>query len=75
MKKVDIWKYKYMKKVWAIEEFFCSYEGPLLEETVYTKELEAAPQSVEYTKVIEWATKELAALHGLEDYVNAITGM
>ena len=38
------------------------------------KAVEDGPQSVELTKVVEWATKELSGFYDIEDHVNAISG-
>ena len=72
-----LWSHKKKKHLLQSGFFIvlcCRYGGPLLEETVMTKALDEGAKSVEITKVVQWATKELSGFYGIEDHVNAISG-
>ena len=41
---------------------------------MFDDEVEKGANSVHYTKVVEWLTKELGDFYGLDDKVNAVSG-
>lgn len=49
------------------------YQGPLLKAELFEQEIEKGPTSVEFTKLVDWLTKELGEFYGIDDCVNAIT--
>ena len=49
------------------------YSGPLLDHDLLCTAAELGAASVELSKLIEWATKELAIFANIEEHVNAIS--
>lgn len=54
--------------------FVCRYNGPLLDVDVFCAAVEEGTNSVDFTKLVEWLTTELAELAALEDHVRAVSG-
>ena len=52
--------------------FFFRYEGPLLEETLFTNAVNEAPVSAEYTMLVEWLILQLSSFHGTEHTVQGV---
>lgn len=50
----------------------CSYTGPLLDVDAFCAAVEEGTNSVDFTKLVELLTTELAEIAALEDHVRAI---
>lgn len=51
----------------------CSYDGSLRSKEALQNAVKDGPKSIEYTKIVEWLSKELKVLGKLEDHINAIS--
>ena len=50
------------------------YEGELINQNALLQSLEEGPSSIQFTKLIEWVTTELANFAEVDDHVQAISG-